>query len=238
MRGEAIGLVALRQLVRHAQVQPLALALGERVVGHVAEHVGAEPPHAGAVLVAHQQLVVLGLVEQLLPGLDEKGELLEVETPLREDRRPAHELARGGRELVDAGRDHGLHGGGQQPSAGRRPPRRQVSLLPAQHAHDLDDEERVAPGVLGDALCVVVTQAAGLHRELGGVAERERLDPQGHVVGDAAGPARALLQELPPCDAEHHQRDLPGLLDELFDQVEEDGVGLLHVLEDQHHRPS
>ena len=111
------------------------------------------------------------------------------------------------------------------------------SRLPAQHAHDLDDEERVAPGVLGDALCVVVTQAAGLHRELGGVAERERLDPQGHVVGDAAGPARALFQELPPCDAEHHQRDLPGLLDELFDQVEEDGR-LLHVLEDQHHRPS
>ena len=126
--------------------------------------------------------------------------------------------------------------GRQQPPAGGRPRRRQIALLAAQHADDLDDEERVAAGVRGDALGVVVAQAAGLHRELGGVTERERLDPQRHVVRDAARPARPLLQELPSGDAEHHQRHLAGFLHELLDQVEQHGVGLLQVLEDEHDR--
>ena len=133
------------QPVRDAQVQPLPLApRASRRRRRAARRTRTATPWT--IVVAHEQLVVLGLVEQLLAGLGDQRQLVEIELTTWEDRRPAHQLARGRRELVDAGRDHGLHGRREQPPARSRTRRRQVPLLAPQHAHDLHDEERVPAG--------------------------------------------------------------------------------------------
>jgi hypothetical protein len=61
-------------------------------------------------------------------------------------------------------------------------------------------------------------------------------DPQRDRVGQTARPVGPVLQELPPRDTDNQQRDLPGLLDELLDQVEQQRIGLVQVLEDEHDR--
>ncbi len=68
----AVGGLAVRQLVRDAQMESLALPLCKRVVGHVPQDVGAEPPQPRAVFVLDQQAVVLGLGQQLLARLDDQ----------------------------------------------------------------------------------------------------------------------------------------------------------------------
>ena len=137
----------LRQLVGDPEVQPLALTLGERVVGDVAEQVGAESPHAVPVLVGQQELLVLGLGEQRGVRIRDQRELRGVEAAPRKHRGPPHQLAGRRGELVDPCRDHGLDGRGK-PQVGRRgAARRHRALLPLEHPRDLDDEQRIAARV-------------------------------------------------------------------------------------------
>ena len=136
------------QPVRDAQVQPLPLALRERVVGDVAQHVGHEPPHPGRSSSRTSSSSFSASSSSSLRG--------SRSATARRDRTdhvgrpppgaPARARpARAGR----CGPRSRLHGRREQPPARSRTRRRQVPLLAPQHAHDLHDEERVPAGVLG-----------------------------------------------------------------------------------------
>jgi hypothetical protein len=121
------------------------------------------------LLVGEQQLFSLGLGEQLRPGLDDQRQLVRVEPPAGEDRRPPDELACGRGQLVDARGDHRLDGRRQQAIGRRGPGRRHGSLVSDQHPGDLDDEQRIAAGVDGNTLGVGAIQTARLHRQAQGM---------------------------------------------------------------------
>ena len=91
--------------------------------------------------------------------------------------------------------------------------------------------------MLRDALGRVAVQPARLHREPDRVLVGERLDPERRRIADPSRPVGPFLQEVPARDADHHHGDTSRLLHELLDQVQEQGVGLLEVLEDHHDGP-
>ena len=115
-------------------------------------------------------------------------------------------------------------------------PRRAGAVLVMEHAGDLDDEQRVAARVRRHALGVGAIEPARIHRQARRVVGRQLLDPQRHRVGQAAGPVGPVLEELPSSDANHEQRNLPCLLHELLDQIQQQRVGLVQILEHQDHR--
>jgi hypothetical protein len=75
-----------------------------------------------------------------------------------------------------------------------------------------------------------------LEREGDGVLRRERLEVERQRVGDAAGPVRALLQEVPSGDAQDHQRNAPRLPHCLLHELEEGRLREMEILEDHDDR--
>ena len=225
-----------RELGRYAQVQPLALALRKAVVRDVPHEPVAEPPHPGALLIMDEELLVLQERERTLVRLGDRGQLGDVERGAREDRGLADQLASRRRQVVDARRDDGLDGGRQararaQPGAGR------LDAGLHQHPGRLHDEERVAAGVLRDAPRGVGLQPlASLQGKLGRFLQRQRLQVQVERVAEAAAHSRPLVQELVPSHAQHEHRHALGRADERLDRVQQERVGQVDVLEDQHDR--
>ena len=218
-------------------MEPLTFALGEGLIRDVAEHVAVEPPDARLRRIADQQLLLLGFGERVGVERDHHRKLVLVEASAREDRRPPDEGPRRTGQLVDPRRDHRLDGRREQRGRRGGAARWEVPLFSGHHPGDLDDEERVAARMARHALGGVTLKSAGLHREPYTVFLGEPLDPERGRIADAAGPVGPVRQEVPPGDADHHQGNAPSLLHQLFDQIEQQRIGLLEILEDHHDGP-
>ena len=234
---EPVGLLSLGQLVRHPQVETLPLALGERVVGHVAEHVGARTatrPVArrrgrGARPPRPRRAAPCGARRA---GTARRGRT----APAGRPRPAARARGRTGeswsmRAAITActvgGRSRPLAAG---PRGGRsRSSRRSMPTISTM-------KNGLPPACWATRSASSCRRSPASIASSRGMAERERLHPEADRVRDAAGPARTLLEELPPGHAEHHQRHLAGFLHELLDQIQQQRVGLLEILEDEHHR--
>jgi hypothetical protein len=118
------------QAVGDQQVQTPALALGQTLVGDLAHHAVAEAPDVGAIAVAFEQLLLLEPAERLAGRVGDQVELGEVNVERANTGPYGSDLGPG--EVVDPGRDHGLHGGAaaravRPVSAGSRFPRAATS---------------------------------------------------------------------------------------------------------------
>ena len=154
------------ELVGHAQVQALALALGERVVGDVAQHVAAEPPHArdaprrgaAAPRPPPRRAAPAGARRSATARPCRTG---RAGRPMRAERARARPGT--------AGRSARRSPPGRSRAADDRsapgPAGGTVRVLATQHPGDLDDEQRVAAGVDGHPLGIGAVETAGLHRQ-------------------------------------------------------------------------
>ncbi len=233
----AIRALGLGQLVRQPQVESLTFPLGHALVRDVAQQVVPEAPYRRPIRIADEDLLVFELLQHLVARGRDQRQLVAVERRPSEDRRRARDLARRPGQLVEPCGHDGLDGRRQETRRGTAL-RREALTLGAEHRGGLHDEERIAAGVPRDPLCLLLGEPAGLQGELGRVADRQRLDPQGDGVGQAAGVVRPLVEQLPPGDAEHEQRDPPGLLREELHGLQQGVAGQVEILEHQHDRPT
>ena len=214
-------------------------ALGERRVGHVAERRRCGTATRRAVLRSRTRSSSSSASSRRRPpGGHEQRQLPLVEPAAGEDRRPTDELARRG---VRAGRSgprsppgrsgEGASRSAPAPRGGRsRSSRRSIPVIsmmknglpPAwaatRSASSSSRSPASSPGGPRASVC-------------------EGLDPERHRVGEPAGPVRSVVEQLPSGDADHEQRQAAGLAQELLDQVEQQRVGAVQVLEDEHDRP-
>jgi hypothetical protein len=225
-----------REPLGEGQVEPDPLALRQRLVGDVADERVTEPPGAGPLRVADEQLLVGEPPEDGLRCARHGAELGDGEGGAREDRRAAEQLPGLGVQVIDAGRDHRLHGGCEG-DAVRRFGRGSSSLGAVQeHGGGLDDEEGVAATGLGHLPRPRLVERPGGAGELRALLGRQRREPDRERVARLAGPAGASLEHLVAGDHEHRERQAPGPGHQPLDELEELGRGRLHVLEDHHHR--
>ena len=230
-------------------VEPGAVALGQRVVGDIADE---DVPEAILGGLGERRRPALDdevldaqspdeLVRGLAPGLGEVRHHHVPEDAADDGRVLGHALLLG-RQRVQPSREHRLHGGwdvdgshvvGQLPVAVRE------AQGPAihEHAHHLLGEERVALRQRHDAVAQRCRHAAfqePIHQALGR-GRRERLEEHGEGVRQAAAPARPGLEQLVPGQAEHEQRALRPARQEL-DEGEAAVVGPVDVLDDDDER--
>lgn len=106
-----------------------------------------------------------------------------------------------------------------------------------QHAHGLDCVERDALGAVEDAPPQLVRETGDetgqqlLHGLVG-----QRLEVERREAPLARTPGGALVGELGPRQRQHEERVAPRPLEQVLEEVEQAGVGPLHVLEDEHGR--
>ena len=106
-----------------------------------------------------------------------------------------------------------------------------------QHAHRLDRVEGNAFGARED----LGSQGLGETRDEPGQQllhrlGRQRLQVERGEVAVACAPGRAALVQLGSSEREHEQLARPRPLEQVLDEVEQAGVGPLHVLEGEHGR--
>jgi hypothetical protein len=101
-----------------------------------------------------------------------------------------------------------------------------------QHAHRLDGIKRNALGTPEDARAELVGQAGHEAAEqLAHRLGRKRLDVKGAEPPPAGAPGSPLLGELGTRQNDDEEREAARPLEQVLDEVEQPGVGPLHVLE-------
>ena len=145
--------------------------------------------------------------------------------------RAAGELAQTRFEVVEPGRDDGLHGGRKGPA---RCGRTAVGVG-EEHAGRLDDEEGIAAGALGDLdrLGVLDPPARGLSREIDRLVGGERVELEPDGVRGRRSPGGPLFEQRRAGQREDQDPAMAfsGGRAEAFDQLEHRRAELVRVLE-------
>ena len=151
----------------------------------------------------------------------------------------------GGELLADYGGpgDHGALAG-PEPVQSRRQQRRDrrrdrelgfAATAFREHGDELFDEKGVSIGALEHPVrCGLGETSSEVCDQRLAFWVRKALEHDRARVRRYAAPARALLEELETGDAHKEDRHTPNPLRHVLDQVEEGGLGPVHVLEEDH----
>ena len=109
--------------------------------------------------------------------------------------------------------------------------------LGQEHPDRLDRVERDAVGPGDDRVAGVGGQAGHQPgQELAHRLDRERLEVDRGEAALAGAPVGPALEQLGPGQGQDEDRDAPGPLEQVVDEVEQARVGVVEVLEDHHDR--
>jgi len=226
-------------LLGHGRVDGVA----DQQVAELVAGLGGQPGRGRAQELAPHQPAQPG--RHLGPGAGRRqlGHRVALEG-LADHRGPLQQVPVAAVQPVETGRDQRLdgrgHGSGGQ-VAGHLPATglaAQPALLD-QGGQQLLDEQRVPAGGPGDPLPGRGGQGPGAGQSVQQrprVVRPQRLQQHADGVGPAAGPGRALLQQLGPGDGDEQDRGLVAALAELLDQVEEGRLGPVEVVEHHNER--
>jgi hypothetical protein len=236
------------QVRGHGQVPGLAVPAGQRVVGDLAQHVVGEPVAAafgGQPVGRHAEYLP---PHQFGQGRPHRGLVLagDRDQRLGRERGAQH---RGVGDQPPHARVQGIEPGGQQrvQAVGHG----QLPDLAGQPVGSLDRLHDVAVDQRPDGLHREQRDALRLGGDLGprrrGHAGNQRVHQRVHrrrvqwIQGQRAPvPAGAEswpgLAQLGAGEDQHVHRQVPGPVDQVVQEVQQPGVGMLGVLDQQHHR--
>ena len=106
-----------------------------------------------------------------------------------------------------------------------------------EHADGLDRVQRHALGAIEDLIAELIGKARDQSgQELGHRVGRQRLEVDRGEAALARAPSGSPLVDLGPGQRQDEDPVVAGPLQQILDEVEQAGVGPLHVLEDHHDR--